>query len=135
MIGWLSLGRWALGALTRELGAARADLSNAATAQAREAARVRVAELEADLAHRRAIAEVRIATAGQWEMRVLVLAGGLPPALHFGAVCLDSALPDLFPGWTVHALPSPMDEWQGAILLSLFGLSAVKVLGGLIRRR
>lgn len=28
-------------------------------------------------------------------------------------------------GWTVHTLPAPMNQWQGTIILSLFGLSAV----------
>jgi hypothetical protein len=137
MIGMVS--RWLVGgglrALTGELMRARNEMASAATAQARAAAEVRVKEIEADLAHRRAIAEVRTATSGQWEMRVLVLVAGLPPALHFGAVCLDSALPDLFPGWTVHALPTPMNEWQGAIILSLFGLSAVKIAAATLRRR
>jgi hypothetical protein len=134
-MGWLSLGRWALGALVQELGAARTDLANAQTVQAREAAKIRVAELEADIAHRRSMAEVRIATAGDPVTRLLVAVAGLPPALHFGAVCLDSALPDLFPGWTVAALPAPMDEWQGAIILSLFGLAGIKGAAALIRRR
>lgn len=56
---------------------------------------------------------------------VLMLLAGLGPALHYGAVCLDSAFPGLFPGWTVHALPPPMDEWQGWIILSLFGVTAL----------
>lgn len=132
---WFGLGRWALGALVRELGLARHEMAEASSTQARAAAAVRVKEIEADIAHRRAVAETRQATAGGWEMRVLVLAAGLPAALHFGAVCIDSAAPDLFPGWVVQALPAPMDEWQGAIILSLFGLSAIKTTAALFRRR
>lgn len=43
---------------------------------------------------------------------------------HVACVVIASALPSL--GWTVHALPAPMNEWQGTIILSLFGLSAIR---------
>lgn len=42
---------------------------------------------------------------------------------HVAAVVVASTFPGL--GWTVHALPAPMNQWQGTIILSLFGLSAV----------
>jgi hypothetical protein len=42
---------------------------------------------------------------------------------HVAAVVIASTFPAL--GWTVHALPAPMNEWQGHIILSLFGLAAV----------
>lgn len=56
---------------------------------------------------------------------LLVFLAGLPLVLHMGCVALVSAVPGWFPGWTVHALPSPMNEWQGQVILSLFGLSAL----------
>lgn len=46
---------------------------------------------------------------------------------HLAAVAFVSAFP--FWGWTVHALPYPMNEWQGQIILGLFGLSAVLRFG------
>jgi hypothetical protein len=42
---------------------------------------------------------------------------------HVAAVVIASTFPAL--GWTVHALPAPMNDWQGKIILSLFGLAAV----------
>jgi hypothetical protein len=42
---------------------------------------------------------------------------------HVAAVVIASTFPGL--GWTVHALPPPMNDWQGTIILSLFGLSAI----------
>ena len=56
---------------------------------------------------------------------LLVFLAGFPLVVHLGCVALVSAFPHWFPGWTVHALPAPMNEWQGQIILSLFGLSAV----------
>lgn len=48
---------------------------------------------------------------------------------HVAAVAFVSSFPMV--GWTVHALPPPMNEWQGTIILSLFGLAAV---GRMFRR-
>lgn len=56
---------------------------------------------------------------------LLVFLAGLPLVLHLACVAVDSAFPGLFPGWVVHKLPAPMDEWQGTIILSLFGLSGL----------
>ncbi len=47
---------------------------------------------------------------------------------HVACVVIASAFPSL--NWTVHALPRPMDDWQGTIILSLFGLSAVRSVFG-----
>lgn len=55
----------------------------------------------------------------QWAVAVIAFA----MAAHLAAVVFVSAFP--FWGWTVHALPSPMNQWQGQIVLGLFGLSAV----------
>jgi hypothetical protein len=121
-------------ALARQLARAMLDVQDAKTDAARIAAEVEVERIRAEMAARADVAATRRALAGQWEMRLLVLVTGLPLSLHLGAVALDSALPDLFPGWVVAALPAPMDEWQGRILLSLFGLSAVSRVMGALRR-
>lgn len=132
-LAWLT-GRGAR-ALLKQLAGAVADRENAATEQARIAAHERVEIIKAELESQRVAAEVRKATAGQWEMRLIVFAAGFPAAAHFACVCLVSAFPGTFPGWTVHALPAPMDQWQGSIILSLFGLSAVKLIGAVVARR
>lgn len=84
------------------------------------------AETEKD----RIAAEVEIARIQSTQNRgslidLLAFLAGLPLVLHLGCVALVSAFPGTFPDWTVHALPGPMDEWQGEIILALFGLSAV----------
>lgn len=55
----------------------------------------------------------------QWAVAIIAVS----MALHIAAVALVSAVPEL--GWTIHALPYPMNEWQGSIVLSMFGLAAV----------
>lgn len=65
----------------------------------------------------------RLATADNPGLRVAIAIVAIALALHLAAVAVASTFPGL--GWTVHALPAPMNEWQGTILLSLFGLSAV----------
>lgn len=93
---------------------------------------LRIKVLEADLQAQANAKEVRLATAGFWEMRLLVAIAGYPAAIHFGAVCFASMMERPF---IVHALPSPMDEWQGAIILSLFGLSAAGLAARVLARR
>jgi len=55
----------------------------------------------------------------QWAVAIVAVA----MAAHIAAVVFVSAVPAL--GWTVHALPYPMNEWQGSIVMSMFGLAAV----------
>jgi hypothetical protein len=65
----------------------------------------------------------RLATPDNPGLRAAIAIVALALSLHLAAVVTASVFPAL--GWTVHALPPPMNDWQGAILLSLFGLSAV----------
>lgn len=55
----------------------------------------------------------------QWAVAIIAVS----MALHIAAVVVVSMVPAL--GWTIHALPYPMNEWQGSIVLSMFGLAAV----------
>jgi hypothetical protein len=73
--------------------------------------------------HDRAVAkEIRLATAGFWEMRLVtfIIAGCF--AFHLLLVTLDTCFKL---GWRIPAFPSPFDEWQGTILLSFFGVQVV----------
>ena len=85
----------------------------AATSDAeRAAADVQIAALQTKLASRD--------NAGlQWAVAIIALA----MAVHIVAVVVVSMIPAL--GLVVHALPSPMNEWQGSIVMSMFGLAAV----------
>lgn len=64
----------------------------------------------------------RLATADNPGLRWAIGIIALVMALHLALVVFVSAFP--FWGWTVHALPAPMNEWQGRIILGFFGLSA-----------
>lgn len=55
----------------------------------------------------------------QWAVAIVALS----MSLHISAVVFVSMIPAL--GWVIHALPHPMNEWQGSIVLSMFGLAAV----------
>lgn len=66
----------------------------------------------------------RLATADNLGVRWAIGIVAIALCGHVACVVIASALPGL--GWTVHALPAPMNDWQGTIILSLFGLSAVK---------
>ncbi len=86
---------------------------------------------------RRAQNEVRLATAGFWEMRLLTFLIAMPFVWHLWSVWLDTQF--LF-GWGVAKFPSPFDEWEGTILLSFFGAAVVgnglkAVAGGLAMKR
>lgn len=65
----------------------------------------------------------RLADPGNRGLQAAIAIIALAVALHFAAVAFVSAVPQW--GWTVHALPGPMADWQGQIILGFFGLAAV----------
>lgn len=91
-----------------------------------------VAEMEA----RGNAREIRLATAGFWEMRLLTVAIALPFVVHLNLVALDTCFGF---GWAIAKFPAPFDEWEGAILLSFFGvyagLGAVQSISAAIGRK
>ncbi len=69
-------------------------------------------------------------TGGLW----LMLLFAVPLGLWFTAVCVYSvfwcagcAYPQ---GWTIAALPAPLDEWAGLIVVSIFGVLGVTQIRG-----
>lgn len=108
MIGWLSV----FGGIAGKLATAYAARENAKTDADRIAADVQIKALETKLAS-------KDNTGLQWAVAIVAVA----MAVHIAAVVLVSMIPAL--GWTIHALPYPMSEWQGSIILSMFGLAAV----------
>ncbi len=60
-----------------------------------------------------------------WVTRWIMPAFAWPVAVHWGAVILDSVF--LFP-WNVAALPHPLDEWEGQIILSFFIIGTTEKL-------
>jgi hypothetical protein len=95
---------------------AKLDAANSAD---RIAADLAIAEIEAGLEARKRAHELRLATSGFWEMRLLTFAIAFPFVAHLWAVWLDT---QFRLGWRIPKFPAPMDEWQGAIMLSFFGI-------------
>lgn len=71
-----------------------------------------------------ALTNVRLATAGFWEMRVLTACIGGTYTLHLVLVAADTMFGWTWDGNPVNKFPAPFNEWEGAILLSFFGLTA-----------
>lgn len=96
----------------------RAKLEAANTSD-RIAAELAIHEIEAGIAARAHAQELRLATSGFWEMRLLTFAIAFPFVAHLWAVWLDTQFKL---SWRIPKFPEPMDEWQGIILLSFFGI-------------
>ncbi len=83
-------------------------------------------EIKADVIKAAAVSHMQtrsgwLKAGGFW----LLAAFGAVVLFHFGAVviystfwCADCAYPKL---WTIAALPTPMDEWEGWIILACIG--------------
>lgn len=108
----------------------------------RDAARLAAMNDEQRRAHedrqaaRQAAKEIRLATAGFWEMRLLTFLIAAPFVAHVWLVGIDTMWPQ---PWNVEKWPPPFDEWEGAILLSFFGVSVlgagIKSVAGAIAYR
>lgn len=67
----------------------------------------------------------RLAQPGNRLLQISIGLAALGVCGHLFAVALVSALPVI--GWTVHALPAPMNDWQREIILGLFGLGGLSL--------
>lgn len=85
-----------------------------------------------------AMAANRAATSGYWEMRLLTFCIGGIFTLHLILVGIDTMFGWTWNGQRVPAWPKPMNEWEGAVILSFFGLTAgvigIKAIAGAFRR-
>ena len=68
----------------------------------------------------------RLAQPGNRLLQLSIGIIALSLAVHLAAVVFVSAFP--FWGWTVHALPAPMNDWQREIILGLFGLGGLSLV-------
>jgi hypothetical protein len=106
LFGWLTGGT-----LDRILKTVDTKISNDTTREA----------VKADLVADYMRAQVSILTGRGWWFPLFFIA---PLGVWFSAVCLYSVLfcrACAFPQeWTIAALPSPLDEWAGIIIGSLF---------------
>ncbi len=119
LLDWISGG--IVGQITKPLVKAYEMKLSAQNEHEKLAADITIKQLEGDMAARQAAKEIRISTANFWEMRMLTFMIAAPFVVHAGAVGLDTTFGL---GWAVAAYPPPFDEWEGAILLSFFGIQA-----------
>src|SRR5690349_24164874 len=83
------------------------------------AADLALKNLEAEIAARANAKEVRLATAGFLEQRLITFLIAVPFVIH---VLLVGADTNFKLGWGIWSFPKPFVDWEGAILLSYFGL-------------
>lgn len=133
---WSALIRLITGDLLGKLADAYQAKLKAETETGKLVADVAIKDIERQIADRAAAKEIRLATAGFLEMRIITVLIAAPFVLHLNLVGLDTAFKL---GWRIPAFPSPFDQWQGAILLSFFGVHVVgqgiTALAGAIRGR
>lgn len=133
---WAGILRWITGDLVGQLTKAYEAKVKAASETERLIADTAIADIRRQMADRTAAKEIRLATAGFWEMRLIsfVIAGCA--TLHYALVTIDTCFRFT---WSVPAFPKPYDEWQGTILLSFFGVQVVgqgiTAIAGAIRGR
>ena len=90
---------------------------DADTARDGNARDVAVEALKAEIAARQAAAEIVKAEQGWWVTAMIRPAFAYPLALWWAAVIFDSIFHF---GWKIAALPAPLSEWAGWIVLSFF---------------
>lgn len=119
---WGILVRWITGDLVGQLTRAYEASLKAANETERLVADATIKDLEAQIEAHRNATQIRRETAGFWEMRLVtfIIAGCF--SFHLLLVTLDTCFRL---GWKIPAYPAPFDEWQGAILLSFFGVQVV----------
>jgi hypothetical protein len=133
ILSWLTGG--IIDSFTKPLVQAYEIKAKATNNHERLAADITIKQLEGDMQARQSAKEIRLATAGFWEMRALTFIIAFPFALHSALVGLDTVF-DF--SWEIAAYPKPFDEWEGTILLRFFaiqgGVTAIKALAWGIRR-
>lgn len=117
-----ALINWLTGSLVGQLTKAYEAKLKAANETERLIADTAIKDIERQMADRQAAKEIRLQTSGFWEMRLLTAVIAGCAALHFALVTLDTCFAF---SWSVAAYPKPFDEWEGAILLSFFGVQAL----------
>lgn len=93
--------------------------------------------LENEKAAHEAAKEIRIAMKDHWEIRLAVGLVAIPTSFHYACIVIDKTYNM---GWQIQQLPEPLNEWQGTIILSYFGLVSVRhginaVAASLLKRK
>jgi len=131
ILGWLS------GPLAKALTRAYEAKLAAQNEEQRLVAEGVIADLQRQIEDSRNAKEIRLATAGFWEMRVATAVIAWTFAAHIGLVGFDTIVTSI--DLRIPPFPSPMDQWESAIVLSFFGLQAfnkgVSAIASAIRGR
>ena len=135
VLNWVSGGL--LEKITNPLSQAYRDKLAADTSEKKLIAEENIKRLELEQQQRNNSKEIRLATAGFWEMRLITFLIALPLTIHLWLVSWDTW--DNSINLRIPALPPPFDEYQGVILLSFFGATVVgngiKAVAGAIAYR
>lgn len=117
MIQWFL--KWLTGDLAGALSRAYQQKLNSESERDKVRAEVVIQDINAQIEARRQATDIRLATAGFWEMRLItaLIAGCF--TLHLVLVTLDTCFQF---GWRIPAFPEPFASYQGTILLSFFGV-------------
>jgi hypothetical protein len=84
-------------------------------------AQIAVEQIRAEIAQRQIARDIRLATSGFPEMRLITFVIASCFTTHLVAVSLDTTFKL---GMSIPAYPAPFDQWEGVILLSFFGVQA-----------
>jgi hypothetical protein len=88
---------------------------------------VMTAAMQADMQ----MAQMKVSLYGSTTYRIITLVAGLPPALHFGLIYIDTILASkAFLGaayFGVPKLPAPYDTFEWAVLSSFFLVDAINI--------
>lgn len=114
--------KWLTGDVLGKLTDAYIKAKDSAVESERVKADIIKKQIDAEIAARQASLEVRLATAGFWEMRLITFIIAACFTLHLVLVTLDTCFKL---GMAVPAFPAPFDQWEGTILLSFFGIYTV----------
>lgn len=135
VLNWVSGGL--LEKITDPLAQAYRDKLAADTSEKKFQAEETIKRLELEQQQRNNAKEIRLATSGFWEMRLLTVLIALPFIWHLWLVFYDTIRTDI--NLRIPELPDPFNEYQGAILLSFFGVtvigSGIKSIAGAIAYR
>lgn len=115
LLGWLSPG-----GLTNLVGAVLTHLdkkTDVALDGFKAGAEADTARYQAALALEAETNRIKAAQNGWWGARLIILLVGVPCAVHFAAVTLDSTFRF---NWAVAKLPAPYDTYEWVILQSFF---------------
>lgn len=121
ILNWISGGL--LEKITNPLLQAYKEKLAADTSEKKLAAEARIKQLELEQQQRNNAKEIRLATAGFWEMRTLTFLIALPFVIHLWLIAWDTWDKNI--DLKIPPFPPPFDEWQGAILLSFFGVTVI----------